>query len=506
VSRRRRALVGVVLVATAGQLATIAYEIVVARRFGTGADADALALALTLVVAVGNEIVTWIATLFVPLYVVAAHTSGAAAARFYRQSVAAVLVVTAALAGLLVAGAAPLLGLLAPALADRSSALALLRWLVPLVLLLPLAAVLGSVLQARERFVLAGLRPLCWYGGALVALLFLGRRWGVGAVPVGMVVGLVVFCVALVRAGGGAADVRAGGAESGPTTVGRGLAPLLVPLVLASTANYVNVGVERALAARLPEGSLAALTYASRLIHFPVTLVLMHATTILLPALSVHAARREPRPLEDMLVRALRLALLFAIPLAALSVALAEPLIHLLLERGAFGAESTRLTSTALVWYAPSLIGVAGVQVLARGYQALQAIPRMAAIGMAAVALNLVLMPALTATLGLRGLPLATSTTTVVLLAAMLVGLRARLPGLTSRRVADSALRASVAALAAMVSAWLVREAATALPLARFVAGSVVGVAVYAGVLWWLAREDARLALDFVMPLRWRRV
>jgi putative peptidoglycan lipid II flippase len=360
-------------------------------------------------------------------------------------------------------------------------------------------------LQARERFVLAGLRPLCWYGGALGALLVLGPRWGAGAVPVGMIAGVIVFCVALVRAGS-VADGRAAGA--GSTTAGAGrpaLAPLLVPLVLASTANYVNVGVERALAARLPEGSLAALTYAFRLVHFPVTLVLMNATTILLPALSMHAARQESRPLADMLGRALRLALLFAIPLAALSVALAEPVIQLLLERGAFTSQSTRLTATALVWYAPSLIGVAGVQVLARGYQALQAIPRMAGIGIAAVALNLVLMPALTAALGFRGLPLATSTTTVVLLAAMLLGLRARLPGLASRRVVESVVRTGAAALAAMVSAWLVRDAVGASALARFVAGAAAGVAVYACVLWWLARDDARLALDFVMPLRWRR-
>jgi hypothetical protein len=56
-------------------------------------------------------------------------------------------------------------------------------------------------------------------------------------------------------------------------------------------ANYVNVSVERGIAARLPEGSLAALTYAFRLLHFPVNLLLMNATLVLLPSLGPRSSR-----------------------------------------------------------------------------------------------------------------------------------------------------------------------------------------------------------------------
>jgi putative peptidoglycan lipid II flippase len=501
VSARRRALVTVVLVTVGGQAAALAYEIAVARRFGTGGDADTLALALTVAVAMANELVTWIGTLFIPLYVVAVHASAASAARMLRRTLLAVLGLTGGLAAVLAAGATPLLALLAPGLVDRPGAVALLRLFLPLLLLLPLAAVLAGVLQARGRFGLAGLRALCWYAGALLALL-LGPGWGVHAVPVGMTAGLAVFCAVLAR--GAAAGPPAPPDAADPAPAPR-LSILLAPLVLASAANSVNVGVERALAARLPEGNLAALTYAFRLVQFPVTLVLLNATTILLPALATHAARQELRSLETMLGRALRLALLGAIPLAALTIPLGEPLVRLLFERDAFTPESTRLTSTALVWYAPSLVGVAGVQVLARGYQALQAIPRMAALGIAAVALNLALMPTLTALLGLRGLPLATSTTTVALLAAMLLGLRRQLPGLPARGIVESALGATAAALAALAVAWLAGQALAAAPLAHLAVGSALGLAVYAGTLRWLSPADARLALDFVTPAGWRR-
>ena len=56
----RGTFLAVVALSLAGQLCTVAYEVAVAGRLGTGDEADALALGLTLVVAVANEIVTWI--------------------------------------------------------------------------------------------------------------------------------------------------------------------------------------------------------------------------------------------------------------------------------------------------------------------------------------------------------------------------------------------------------------------------------------------------------------
>ena len=142
----------------------------------------------------------------------------------------------------------------------------------------------------------AGLRQLCWYGVTLIALLALGARIGANAIPLGMVAGLAIYCAVLVT---GTRGVFAGvGGDDGRPDPG--LEPpaglVLLPLVLASAANYVNIGVERGIAARLPEGSLAALTYAFRLLHFPVNLlVLMNATSILFPALAEHAAQRRGR-------------------------------------------------------------------------------------------------------------------------------------------------------------------------------------------------------------------
>ena len=493
----RGTFLAVVALSLAGQLCTVAYEVAVAGRLGTGDEADALALGLTLVVAVANELVTWISILFVPQYIEARIRAGQVAAAAFLRATAVILVAgTALLGGVLYAAAPPLIIHLAPALA-AGDATGLLRLFAALVVLLPLSALLAVTLQAQQRFVTAGTRQLCWYGATLLSLFVLGPAFGAAAVPLGMIAGIVLFSAILaVRLWS-----EPGGADPGEPATPRlwRMAAWLPPLALASGANYVNITVERALAARLPEGSLAALTYAYRLLNFPVTLFVLTATTMLFPRLALHVARDDIPALEAMVVRALRLTLVLAVPCAGLTVVLAEPAVRVLLERGAFTPESTRLTATALAWYAPGLVGLVGIQVLARAYHALQAIGRMAAIGIAVSAFNVLLMVALTRGLGLRGLAAAATITATVLFVAMLLGVRRWLPGLDLRAVAGCGGRSIAAAIVATGLAAVV-SLSMAPGVVALAAATVLGLAAYLLVLTRLSRDDLWLVVGFVAP------
>lgn len=206
-----------------------------------------------------------------------------------------------------------------------------------------------------------------------------------------------------------------------------------------------------------------------------------------------------------MLSRAVRLTLVFTVPVAGLSIALAGPAIRVLLERGAFTKESTRLTALALACYAPGLVGIGGALLLLRAYQALQELGRMVWIGIGVVALNLALMPALTALIGFRGLPIAVSASTIALFVVMLLAIRHRLPDLGFWAVLGSAFRILVAGMVAAVCSWLARELGRGVAVSDLAAGAIVGVSTYAILLSWLSRKDAEAALGFVAPFLLRR-
>jgi putative peptidoglycan lipid II flippase len=499
---RRSAFAWVVGLTLVGQGASIVYEISLADRFGTGPDADALALTFTMAITIANEIAMWISTLVLPIYVGRSATRGpAAAAGVLRRALLAVAVATGALALIYVATVPWLVGVLAPDPVVRAPSIPLARLFASLLVLFPLSTLLAGALQAQGRFAVAGLRQVCWYGVALGALLLLSPHVGSRAVPLGMGGGLLLFCAIL---GGALWSLGAVGSDAPASEEDgadfRRLGVALLPLALASAANYVNVSIERGIAARFPEGSLAALTYAFRLLHFPVNLFLVSANTVLFPSLAAHAAREERAALEALVDRALRLTLIFTVPVAALAMALAAPAIEALLQRGAFTADSTRLTATALVFYAPGLVGLAGTQMLVRAYQVLHEVPRLVVIGVAVIGLNIALMFGLSRLFGFPGLPAAMSVSPSILFVAMLIGLRRRLPGLDLRGVGTCAWRAVAAAAVAAACARIATAMGSPSVWLALVLGGGAGIVAFALGLFWLSRRDAALALAFVSP------
>jgi len=491
----RATLLVVVGVTLVGQLLALGFEMAAAARFGTGLEADALAFALTLVLALTTEVVGWVSTIFVPLYIEARATNESAASGLLRRVLAALVIVLGATALVLAFAAAPIVELLAPSLGTRG--VTVMRAFTPLIALLPLAGLFAAALHARGRFVAASLRQLAWYGGGLVGVVAFGAALGAVAAPLGMFAGVTAFTALLAVAA--LRDTRAPRRDGvGPTLAV--LAHRLVPLAVLSACVAVNVVVERAIAARLSPGSLAALTYAYRLVNFPLALFVVNATAMLLPVLAGHAARGEAAALDALAHRALRFTVVFSIPFAALAVALAEPLTQLLLERGAFTAAATATTATAIAWYAPGVVAMALIQVLFRAFQALHALWHLAWTVGASLMLNVLLMPALTALFGFRGLALASSISAYVAVALMLVPLRNRVPTLGGALASRATAAMVIAGVAGGVAAALACEYGGDGAATRLIIGGVAGIAGYVGLLVALAPAEARAALASLVP------
>ncbi|MFQ5830576.1 MAG: murein biosynthesis integral membrane protein MurJ, partial [Candidatus Methylomirabilia bacterium] len=485
-----------------GQLVSVAYEIAVAARFGTTWEGDALALAFIVPFALSYEITVWIGSAFLPVYlhVWTREGPGAASALFFRSAISLVAFAIL-LTGGWVVGAPWLVALLTGDSAAEAAAvtLRLFRLFGLLLLLVPCSAFLARTHEAHRSFVLPAGRQFCWYGAALVAVLLATQELGLSAVPLGMTLGLAIY-LGVLLAGLRRRIDDPGGLRGTPGEGDRRLAKLLPPLMVGSLATWLNVMVERALAARQGVGSLAALTYAFRLLNFPLTLFLLNATAILFPTLALHAARLERGPLATLTARALRLTFFFVLPLAALAAALATPVVQVAFERGAFTRASTATTSLALALYAPGLAGLAGVQVLTRSYQALQLVPRMVTVAVIAAAANVAAMLVLTLQLGFVGIPLAWSLTSWLHLAGLLYGVRQELVGLDLGALFRSVLRCAVAAaLAGGVAGVTVGLLGEGGPLS-LLGGGLAGIAAYTLAVLGIAGEEARLALRTAVP------
>jgi putative peptidoglycan lipid II flippase len=117
-------------------------------------------------------------------------------------------------------------------------------------------------------------------------------------------------------------------------------------------------GVQRALASSLPEGSLAAVNYASRAMNLLASVSVAFGT-VSLTELAVQFSREGVGAgMRRALENSLQGVFFVFVPVSTLMFLLAEPVVAVLFQRGQYDEASLRLTADCLRWYA--LSGVAG--------------------------------------------------------------------------------------------------------------------------------------------------
>ena len=191
-------------------------------------------------------------------------------------------------------------------------------------------------------------------------------------------------------------EVRAVLRRMGPGVIGAGVTQLnlVVGLVIAST---------------LPAGAVSFLYYADRIGQLPLGVIGAAVGTALLPLLSRQLRAGERLSAHRSMNRAIEFSLVLCLPAAMGQAAAALPLVETLFQRGAFGPAETAATAKALAAYALGLPAYVLVKVFAPGFFARGDTGTPVRVGVAAVALNLVLTLLLTRWLSHVGVALATA-------------------------------------------------------------------------------------------------
>jgi putative peptidoglycan lipid II flippase len=189
----------------------------------------------------------------------------------------------------------------------------------------------------------------------------------------------------------------------------RRLLALTLPGMGGAGLGQVMLLVNSWSASHLPTGAVAHLFYADRLVQLPLGLVGVALGTALLPALSRAARAGDASGAEALLARSLGTALLLALPAAAGLLLLAEPIIAVLYERGAFDPAATAATAATLRAMAAGLPAAVLAQVLAPAHFAQEDTRTPVRAAAWSLLLNLALIPLLIGPLAEAGIALAGS-------------------------------------------------------------------------------------------------
>jgi putative peptidoglycan lipid II flippase len=233
---------------------------------------------------------------------------------------------------------------------------------------------------------------------------------------------------------------------------------LILPITLSLSVTQINILVSTIVASTLASGSVSYLYYAMRLIHFPLGIFGVALATVLLPTLSVQAAKADYTGLRQSLSFGLRLIFFIMAPAMAGLIFLRVPIVHLLFEHGVFNHLATIETSEALLYYAIGLWAFAGVRVVVPVFYSLQDTKTPVKVAIIAMVLNVVLSFSLAVPLQHKGLAAATSLSAIFNFVVLVVLLRKKIGQIDAKRIAFSHLKVLFGAICMMPPALFISK------------------------------------------------
>ncbi len=189
---------------------------------------------------------------------------------------------------------------------------------------------------------------------SIASIVFLSDRYGVGAIAIGWIGGLL------------AQDLYLALRLIGMHPLGRFKAKLfdhdskyLIQtagiLIVIELINRTYFLIDRYLAPQFGEGIVSALNYSSILVQLPDSIVGFAIGAVMFPYFSASASEQNSTGFSVLYRKTVLAALLIAIPIATFIFVNARELVFLLFERGVFNPRSTELTATVLRPHVPTM-------------------------------------------------------------------------------------------------------------------------------------------------------
>lgn len=347
----------------------------------------------------------------------------------------------------------------------RAIAIQQLRIMAPMALLAGLIGVGFGTLNAADQYWLPSVSPLFSSVTVLGGLGFLGLQLGskitepryamlgglvlAGGTLAGAILQWLVQVPAQWKAGMGTLRLRFDFHRPGVQEIIK----IMGPATFSSGMMQINVYTDLFFASTIPQAG-AALTNATLLVQTPLGIL---SNVILVPLLPVFSRLADPNDwpeLKGRIRQGLMLTAVAMLPLSAIMMALAFPIVRVVYERYAFGRGASQLVASLLIAYSLGMFVYLARDVLVRVFYALGDGDTPFRISVVNIFLNALLDYLFVKPFGAPGLVLATVGVNLVSVVALLWLLNRKLNGLPWREWSLPLLGLTLGSAIAGATAW----------------------------------------------------
>ena len=380
-----------------------------------------------------------------------------------------------------------------PAESALTAALTRIMFLSPL--FLGISGVLGGILQSFKRFLVYSLAPVFYNLGIIIGALYFVSWWGIYGLAWGVVLGAalhLIIQIPTVYHLGFRYRFKIIWRDINTWRIGK----MMIPRTLSLAISQINLLVITVLASNLASGSLTVFNFANNLQSFPIGIFGISFAIAAFPTLSETAFDKVR--LTEKFSQTIRQILFFVIPATVLMLALRAQIIRVVLGTGNFDWRDTILTMDTFGFFALSLFAQATIPLLIRVFYARHNSATPFYLGLATVAVNIILSLIFGPKMGVAGLALAFSLASILNLILLWIWLYPAVGSLDLGNIFVAALKFTVSAAAAGGAAQIMKAAVWPLidmtkfsgVFTQLVAAGGVGILVYVVFCYLFKSEE----------------
>lgn len=338
----------------------------------------------------------------------------------------------------------------------------LLRMLFPTMLFTAVAFSFVGILQSLDEFNVPAALSVVSNGVLIVYYIFFNEKFGILGLTVAFLVGWAMQAIiqlpSLWRKGYFyRPDFHF--KDAGLKKIGK----LMLPVMVSTWIQPINFMVNTRFASQLAEGNLksgelgvSALEYANNLYTIIVGVFVLAIANMVFPKFS---RMTENKKEFGLAVRGTLKAMLFLlIPMTVGLMALAQPVVTLIYQRGAFDETAAQLTASALFFFAVGMVGYGVQNILSRAFYANQDGKTPFYSGLVSIVINALLCWLLLKPMGIGGLALSAAVSSTAAAAVLLIPAVKQYPDILDKHLLLQLGRMLVAAAGMLVLVWGCRE------------------------------------------------
>lgn len=259
----------------------------------------------------------------------------------------------------------------------------------------------------------------------------------------------------------------------------------LLPILIGIGVNELNNSIDNGVASTLPVGSIAELNYANEIINFFMGIFIAAIVTVIFPVLSENHSKKDIESLKIEINHGVVTLIKVAVPVSIILMAMAEPIVKIVFERGAFDAKASFFTAEALAYYAVGLTAMSLMPLLTRVYYSIHDMKTPVIISSFALAVNIIIDISLAPVMGARGIALGTSISIILAAVIGMCDLNRRLGFMDKKSIKLNLIKYLVAAVV-MISGIVLTYGTVATSLDNIFLYNIITVGFSSIVGWGL--------------------